>query len=154
MKIIFLAVWATILFCSCEQKEVVPLPYKDQLSKDVAAIDNYLVANKISAEKDTSGFRYLISVKGNDFKPVLADSIKVNYSLNLLEGRIILDKAFNTLLLDKLIKPWKYILPSIGEGGKLTLYIPSGLAYGKNGAGSSIPPNANLFFDVELIDVK
>jgi FKBP-type peptidyl-prolyl cis-trans isomerase len=152
MKILLLAVWTIILFCSCEQKEVVPLPYKDQLAKDVAAIDSYLTANKISAEKDTSGFRYVISAKGNDFKPVLVDSIKVTYSLSLLEGRIILDKAFNTLLLNKLIKPWRYILPSIGEGGKLTLYIPSGLAYGTYPAGA-VPLNSNLIFEIELVKV-
>ena len=40
-------------------------------------------------------------------------------------------------------------------GGKRTLIIPSEMAYGKKGAGGgSIPPDSDLIFDVELLDVK
>ena len=39
-------------------------------------------------------------------------------------------------------------------GGKRTIFIPSELGYGDRGAGDLIPPNANLIFDVEIIDVQ
>jgi FKBP-type peptidyl-prolyl cis-trans isomerase FkpA len=40
-------------------------------------------------------------------------------------------------------------------GGKRTLIVPSELAYGKKGIGNgAIPPDSDLIFDVELLEVK
>uniref|UniRef100_A0A0K2UJL4 peptidylprolyl isomerase n=1 Tax=Lepeophtheirus salmonis TaxID=72036 RepID=A0A0K2UJL4_LEPSM len=52
------------------------------------------------------------------------------------------------------IKGWDEGLVGTCIGEKLTLNIPSSLAYGEKGAGDGlIPPNADLIFDVELVDV-
>ena len=42
----------------------------------------------------------------------------------------------------------------VKKGGKIELVIPPELAYGKQGAGDAIPPDATLYFDVEVLDVN
>lgn len=126
-----------------------------QLQKDIAAIDTYLSSQPIPiiAIKDPSGLRYVISTKGDDTRPCLENNVTVKYA-----GRFFDRKGFDAAVnpvsfpLTNLILGWQIGFTGFGKGTKATLYIPSGFGYGSTGFGTSIPANANLIFDIELIN--
>ena len=55
--------------------------------------------------------------------------------------------------LNRVIPGWTEGMKLIGPGGKIKLYIPAELAYGRRGAGNDIGPNEALEFEVELLEV-
>lgn len=98
--------------------------------------------------------------EGKEAKP--GDKIKVHYTGNLTnkEGKKF-DSSRDrgepfqfTLGAGQVIPGWDKGIKGMKVGGKRTLTISSGLGYGERGAGSAIPPNATLCFEVELLEVK
>lgn len=58
-----------------------------------------------------------------------------------------------TFGLNQVIKGWTQGVPGMKVGGVRRLIIPSALGYGSARAASNIPPNSDLVFDIELVDI-
>jgi FKBP-type peptidyl-prolyl cis-trans isomerase FkpA/FKBP-type peptidyl-prolyl cis-trans isomerase FklB len=129
---------------------------KEQMAKDLVSIDEYLKSKGIQAIQDTSGLRYVITQQGKGPKPIITDTVVVNYVGKLMGSGEVFDQSKQpvTFRLTGLIKGWQIGFPLLAVGSKATLYVPSGLGYGPRGYPSKIPQNANLIFDVELIRIK
>lgn len=125
------------------------------LEKDTKDIGDYLTGQNLTASQDTSGLQYIIHSSGGGKKPSLDDCVEVKYSGRLLKTGEVFDEAERIAFpLNGVISGWKLGIPMLGKGDSATFYIPSKLAYGPQGIGGAIPPDAVLIFNVTLLDVK
>ena len=110
-------------------------------------------SNSINYTEDPSGILYEITNPGTGTKPSVTNTITVTYVGKLLNGQQF-DAGTITYGLSSLIKGWQIAVPKIGTGGSIKVLIPSSLGYGSQGAGSSIPPNSPLYFEITLNAVR
>ena len=104
-----------------------------------------------------SGLVYKSLKDGTGPSPVATDVVKVHYRGTLQDGKEF-DSSHSRgqpaeFPLNRVIKCWTEGVQRIAVGGKAKLTCPSAIAYGERGAGGSIPPNATLLFEVELLDI-
>lgn len=104
-----------------------------------------------------SGLQYEVIEEGSGAQPDAGDQVTVHYTGHLIDGTVF-DSSVErgepaTFGVTQVIPGWVEALQLMKEGAKWRLFIPSALAYGPNGAGGVIGPNATLIFDVELIKV-
>lgn len=104
-----------------------------------------------------SGLQYEVLQQGEGPKPQAHDQVKVHYTGRLLDGTVF-DSSVErgepaTFGVTQVIPGWVEALQMMNAGSRWRLFIPSALAYGPNGAGGAIGPNATLIFDVELFEV-
>ncbi|MFZ5972110.1 MAG: FKBP-type peptidyl-prolyl cis-trans isomerase [Bacteroidota bacterium] len=125
-----------------------------QLQADIATIDAYLQSEGITAVADPSGIRYVVEEDGFGGTPCLENMVSVIYTGRLLSTGKEFDSGASEFELKSLILGWQIILTQYPKGTKLTLYIPSGYAYGTAGSGTRIPANAILVFDIEIINIR
>ncbi|WP_203257310.1 peptidylprolyl isomerase [Hyunsoonleella ulvae] len=111
-------------------------------------------------EKTESGLRYQIIQKGDGVKAEKGKTVSVHYKGQLMDGTVF-DSSYKRnqpidfpLGVGQVIPGWDEGIGLLNVGDKARLVIPSHLAYGSRGAGGVIPPDANLIFDVELMNVK
>ena len=109
---------------------------------------------------NTTDLKIEITQEGSGAVAENGMSVSVHYTGKLTDGTKFdssLDRGtpFSfTLGQGRVIKGWDQGVLGMKVGEKRTLTIPSELGYGSAGAGASIPPNATLIFDIELLDVQ
>lgn len=113
---------------------------------------------RVEVKTTPSGLQYEVIKEGNGPRPAQADQVTVHYTGKLIDGTVF-DSSVErgepaTFGVTQVIPGWVEALQMMNEGSKWRLFIPSQLAYGPNGAGGVIGPNATLIFDVELIKVN
>jgi len=105
-----------------------------------------------------SGLQYKAVVTGAGAKPSKSDRVKVHYRGTLIDGTVF-DSSYDrgepiVFPVTGVIAGWIEGLQLMNVGSKFELTIPSNLAYGANGSGPAIGPDATLVFEVELLGIE
>jgi FKBP-type peptidyl-prolyl cis-trans isomerase FklB len=115
-------------------------------------------AGKPGVRVTASGLQYKVISEGSGPRPLESDTVKDHYRGTLLDGTEF-DSSYKrnepaVFPLKGVIKGWTEALQLMKVGSKYQIFLPSKLAYGEQGAGQIIGPNATLVFEVELIGIE
>lgn len=121
---------------------------------------DFMAANKVKdgIVQTESGLQYKIENPGNDVKATPTDTVEVNYKGTLLDGTVF-DSSYDRgetakFPLNRVIPGWTEGMQLVGEGGKITLWVPYELGYGSRQMSEDLPAFSTLIFEVELIKVN
>ena len=111
---------------------------------------------KEGVRETESGLQYLVIDEGEGDSPEANANIIVHQRCQLINGTIIIDtyreNETSEVKVIELIEGYQEGVQLMKKGARYKFFIPSELAWGKNGTGSKIPAYSMLIFDVRLID--
>jgi FKBP-type peptidyl-prolyl cis-trans isomerase len=128
-----------------------------QAEKDKQMIGKAISNKEIDTTGSIEGVYYYILKEGTGDYVSVNDTVTVFYKGSLLKDGSIFDQTKDvpaTFPLKRLIKGWQLAVPMCKVGGKIRIFIPSGLAYTIRSRSKDIPPNSVLVFDIEVLSVK
>jgi FKBP-type peptidyl-prolyl cis-trans isomerase len=121
---------------------------------------NIIEKNYPTAQKTSTGIRYIIQKEGKGDEPNAGDMVNVLYEGRLLDGTLFDQTSDKThpfsFRLGRLqvIAGWDQIVKQMKVGEKIIAIIPPELAYGSRGQAPRIPRDAALVFTIELISIN
>jgi FKBP-type peptidyl-prolyl cis-trans isomerase FkpA len=123
----------------------------------LAAFALNALAAEAGEETTPSGIVITTIKAGVGPSPTSASVVKVHYRGTLPDGSEF-DSSYKrgqpaTFPLNRVIPCWTEGVQAMKVGGKVKLVCPSNLAYGSRGVAGTIPPNATLVFEVELLEI-
>ncbi len=127
---------------------------EQQLSEFDQRIEKFTAGKSFHLEKSESGLYTELIEAGKGREIHLTDSIGVSYVGTLLSGKKF-DEQKQAIYLPMrgVIAGWKEALIGQKKGVKLRIIVPPQLGYGAGGM-DKIPPNAPLYFELRVDDVK
>lgn len=140
----------SLMMTACSKEEEVSGTEEEQ-------IESYIKRKNLTVtEKTASGLRYILT------KPNAAGAaLKVGQIITVkYAGRLLSDKSFDSgtfnfnLGLGQVVAGFDEGIAKMKVGESATLIFPSSLGYGSRGAGSDIPGNSPLVFDIEVVSAK
>jgi cyclophilin family peptidyl-prolyl cis-trans isomerase len=157
--------------------EVSKKAYFEKFAPVINAKKAYFETTKATSTVTESGLAYTITQKGTGIKPANGATFNFNYAGYFEDGTLFdssipdVCKEYGTFNPQReaqngyrpfpfeagkkegLIPGFIEGLEQMSYGDKAIVFIPSKLAYGERGAGSVIPPNTNIVFELEMIEV-
>ncbi|WP_284651956.1 peptidylprolyl isomerase [Flavobacterium terrisoli] len=150
--------------------------YKAKYAPVFAAKAKYFTETKPTCTETPTGVRYKIIQKGTDKKPADGTNVYINYA-GYLEDGTLFDSSYESVnkecgkfdenrakqngyqpfpfpygKKDGLIAGFIEGLSFMNFGDKALVFIPAKLAWAERGAGSAIPPNSNVIFEIEMLE--
>ncbi len=144
---------------SKEDKEKTTAAAESRLKEVETAVNKTVkdyAAGTLKLDKRPSGLKVLIVEPGKGDKIKVGENIKTHYYGSLTDGKLF-DTSFSRgQTLDfaagvgQMIPGFDEGVQLLSHGGKAYFFLPPTLAYGDQGAGDAVPPNAELIFYVEV----
>lgn len=117
-------------------------PLRSQTTENGLKIEEYIagIGDRVTKIGDTIAVQYIGYFEDGRVFDTSLKGEKKPFAFKLGAGQVI--------------QGWDIGLQDMKQGAMRRLYVPAALAYGARGAGSTIPPNTNLIFDVQLVAIQ
>ncbi len=169
-KVFILLVAVSFVAFACKDDDPVPVPFAEQRTADSTAIEKYFDDNGITnvlydcftgtvIDEPCNGYvSYVMREESTLTDPLTPPHVNVNINVSYTGRLMDTGEQFDAndnieFPLSNLILGWQVVLLSMQEGDSVTMYIPSGYAYGANET-NGIPANSNLIFEMKLHQVN
>ena len=118
----------------------------------------HATAADAKVNKTASGIEITTLKIGTGASPKASDTVTVNYRGSLTDGKEF-DSSYRrgqpaSFALNRVIPCWTEAVQTMKVGGKVKLLCPANLAYGSQGIPGTIPADATLVFEVELLGIQ
>jgi FKBP-type peptidyl-prolyl cis-trans isomerase FklB len=143
-----------------EMKQRVERPGKAMAEANQKEGEAFLAENKSKPGVITlpSGLQYKIMKEGAGKKPADEDTVLLDFQGTHIDGTVFTGTTISgkpvTMKVKETLPGWKEALKQMSVGSKWQLFIPPQLAYGEQGSGRYVGPNATLIYELELLAIQ